>query len=148
MREKIIDGVAYECPMYVVRAADGWQVRMPGEKTVFFADLKCGGVKEAHAKAVAYRRDQLLITDQCRPLLGREIAGKKHKVGVAGIFLQTKQKKDRRTLEYHFAVKNIEGGTSTIYIGTESTWQRNYDRKLQRAKELREKVVEKLIVSG
>lgn len=147
MRETVVGEFVFECPMYVVRAGDGWQVRMPGEKTVFFADLKCGGVEASHAKALAYRREKLLITDQQRPLLGKETEGKKHKVGVAGVFLQTTQKKDRKVLEYHFAVRKRDGGTSTVYIGTERTWQQNYDRKLIRAIEIREQITEKLLVS-
>jgi len=44
MRKKIVDGVSYECPMYLVRAGDGWQIRPPGLSTRYFADNLYGGV--------------------------------------------------------------------------------------------------------
>jgi len=51
MRKKIVDGVSYECPMYLVRAGDGWQIRPPGLSTRYFADNLYGGVGAAYEAA-------------------------------------------------------------------------------------------------
>lgn len=148
MRSKVVEGKAYPCPMYLVRSGAGWQVRLPGEASKFFADRAFGGVDGSYEGAVAFRREKMPITEQVRPMKLKETASKVHRTGMPGVFLQKRLKKGRDAVEYFFSVTQPGKGRVTVYIGGESTWQQNYDAKLARAVDLREKVTEKQIVSG
>lgn len=150
MKIKQIGNQSFACPMYLVRAGAGWQVRVPQQESRFFSDSICGGIQEAFQMALAYRRQLLPITNQVRVLKSQEIPAKKHPTGSPGIFLATKRRKDRPSLEYAFVVTypSATKPRSTVYIGSEKTWQRNYDAKLAKAIELRQCATNTLLMDN
>jgi hypothetical protein len=60
---------------------------------------------------------------------------------VVGVYLQRRQRirKGRDTVSYSFLIPRPDksGPCRTIYIGSESTWQVNYEHKLSLACEIR-----------
>ena len=64
MRTTNVDGVEFACPRYVVRVTAGWQVRLPGEPTVFLADSRFGGPAGSHKAAVDMRVARIPMADE------------------------------------------------------------------------------------
>lgn len=146
MKTTIVQGVEFECPMYLVRAGAGWQVRVPGEPTRFFSDGVNGSTLKAFEAALSYRRSLMPITAQHRVLPGQEKASKLHPTGEPGVFLNKKWKRDRKVPEYAFSVTRPGKPRTTVYIGTERTWEQNYDAKLEVAINIRREAISQHIV--
>lgn len=146
-----IDDIVYVCAMYVVRAGDGWQVRMPRQKTVYFADGVHGGHEPAYLAAVAHRTSVAPITEQKRPLRRDEQKNKLRPTGVPGIFLSVKwrgpkAREANQDKQYYFRITG-PGKLRTLYIGTESTWEMNYSSRLAKAVSIREEFTTGLLAS-
>lgn len=146
MKIAIVDGAKFNCPMYLVRAGTGWQVRVPDQQSRFFSDGIHGSTAKAFHEAMAYRKKLLPITEQCRVLPGQEKANKLHPTGEPGVFLNKKMKRDQPMPEYAFSITRPGLPRTTVYIGTESTWEQNYDAKLIIAINLRRQAIAQHIV--
>lgn len=141
MKKTTIDGVAFLCPTYLVRAGDGWQVRMPGEPTLFFSDGVYGGTAESFAEAMRVRSLKGPITGRSYPLAERERKNKKRPTGVPGVFLCEKYPKGKTITEYQLQIRVPGIPIRTLYVGTENTWENRYQEKLEEAKRIREQFV-------
>lgn len=136
MRVKYVGGVAYNCPMYLVRAGAGWQVRVPSQQTVYFADSLCGGTEKAFKSAVKSLSAVAPITDLTRPLSEQETTKKQRPTGTPGVFLFEQVRKGR-AVEYQLQVRVPGVPIRVLYVGTAATWESRIEEKLERAKELR-----------
>lgn len=136
MRVKYVNGVEYNCPMYLVRAGAGWQVRVPGEQTVYFADSICGGTEMAFKSAVTALSAVAPITDMTRPLSELEAAKKQRPTGTPGVFLYEVARKGR-AIEFSLQIRVPGVPIRVLYVGTAATWEARIDAKLKQAKELR-----------
>lgn len=136
MRVKYVDGVGYQCPMYLVRAGAGWQVRVPGQQTVYFADSLCGGTEKAFKSAVKSLSAVAPITDLTRPLSEVEATTKQRPTGTPGVFLFEQVRKGR-AVEYQLQIRVPGMPIRVMYVGTAATWESKIDAKLEKAKELR-----------
>lgn len=121
MRVKIIDGKRYDCPKYLVRVINGWQVRLPGKKTLLFSDGVCGSTKKSFNQAKKY------LEAQDPPIVERK--DKKMPTGVPGIVLNISPRKDRNIEDYRLQFR-AHGSLKTVYVGTSNTWEDRYDDKL------------------
>lgn len=146
MRVTIINGRQYKCPLYLVRAGEGWQVRVPGEVSKYFADGQCGGTNKAYMAAMDYRRELRPITNQTRAVRNKETSNKLYPTGQAGVFFQAKNRPDRGKVEYCFQISAPGQPRATVYIGTDKTWQQNYDAKLEQAISMRQESIAQFIV--
>ncbi len=135
-----IDGVAYACPMYVVRAGSAWQVRVPGTRSVYFADSLFGSIAQSHHAALRYRESAAPVTELRRPLAERERAGKLAPTGIPGVFLQVKHRSGKKR-EHHLRVQLGDRAIRTVYVGTDSTWEKNFDQKMETARPIRANTV-------
>lgn len=144
----ILEGFgSFSAPMHVVRldslASDlhGWQVRPPNEESLFFPDGNPRDPAAALARAVEHLVSRGLQPRTRRPLPSSERDYKQNSTGVVGVYLQRRQRvrKGRMTVSYSFLVPRPDrsGPSRSIYIGSESTWQQNYEHKLSLAREVR-----------
>lgn len=138
MKKTTVDGVVFLCPTYLVRAGDGWQVRMPGESTQFFSDGVYGGAKESFTEAMRVRALKGPITGLSYPLAECERKNKKRPTGIPGVFLCEKHPKGKNVAEYQLQIRVPGVPIRTIYVGTTNTWEENYQEKLAEAKRLHE----------
>lgn len=134
MKRTTVDGVEYDCPMYLVRAGSGWQVRMPKEKTVYFADGVHGGAASAYAEAMKHRLGAAPVTNQKRGFPEAERQSKSTPTGTPGIYLVEHCKPGRTIPEYRLEVRVSRLPTRTIYISSGSLDQVRYEQKLEIAK--------------
>lgn len=148
MKLTIVDDAKFNSPMYLVRAGAGWQVRVPDQQSRFFSDGIHGSTEKAFKAAMAYRRELLPITEQCRVLPNQERANKLYPTGEPGVFLNKKMKRDRPRPEYAFSITRPGLPRTTVYIGTESTWEQNYDAKLAIAINMRRQAIAQHIVKA
>lgn len=148
MKTTVIEGVEFQCPMYLVRAGAGWQVRVPGEPTRFFSDGLHGSTENAFKAALSHRRNLMPITSQQRVLPSQEKASKLYPTGEPGVFLNKKWKRDRKAPEYAFSVTRPGSSRATVYIGTEKTWEQNYEAKLAVAIDIRRQAISQHIVQS
>lgn len=144
MRQTTVDGVSYACPMYLVRAGGGWQVRVPGHATTLYSDVNYGGAAGAFKEAVAHRRDLAPISQQTRPVRTSEMKSKLHPTGVAGIILQRKVRQGRSIAEFGFLVTAPGAQAQSVYLGTENTWHSRWDARLAVAVEKRTAMVQRI----
>jgi hypothetical protein len=138
---------AFSVPLHIARldnpASDlhGWQVRPPNTDSKFFTD----GAPRDPAGALERARTYLLACGvkprSRRPLPPAERDYKQNRTGVVGVYLQRRQRirKGRDTVSYSFLIPRPDksGPCRTVYIGSESTWQSNYEQKLCMAREIR-----------
>lgn len=138
MKKTVVNGVDYVCPRYVVRVPNGWQTRLPGEASLFFGDVKHGGVSGSHAAAVDWRVQRLPITTEEKArCFENERPQKKHKLGVPGIYLTEKTRKNSiPQYELHVVVKGEP--VRSIYVGTQNTWESRLPAKLDLAIQIRQ----------
>lgn len=138
MRKAVVDGVEFECPRYVVRVPGGWQVRMPHEPTVFFADSRFGGAAGSHEVAVNRRAERMPISanSETRYALA-ERSDKKDPLGIPGVFLVHQPRRGKRAPQVELLVSVKGQPTRTIYVGTQRTWQQRLPEKLQLAAAVR-----------
>jgi hypothetical protein len=144
----ILEGFgAFSAPLHIARldnpAGDllGWQVRPPNADSKFFAD----GTPRDPAAALERAKEYLLACGvkprSRRPLPPAERDYKQNRTGVVGVYLQRRQRirKGRDTVSYSFLIPRPDksGPCRTVYIGSESTWQSNYEQKLSMAREIR-----------
>ena len=134
MKRTTVDGIEYECPMYLVRAGSGWQVRMPKEKTVYFADGIHGGAASSYAEALKYRLAAAPITNQKRTFPEAERQSKSTPTGTPGIYLVEHRRRGRSVPEYRLEVRVSRLPARTIYISSGSLDQVRYEQKLEMAK--------------
>lgn len=120
--------------MYLVRAGAGWQVRMPQEKTVYFADGVHGGVASSYREALNHRLKAAPITNQKRVFADTEREGKTTATGTPGIYLVEKIKPGRTVPEFRLEVRVARLPVRTIYISSGSLDQVRYEQKLEIAK--------------
>jgi len=144
MRTKIVNDVSYECPMYLVRAGDGWQIRPPGDRTQYFSDALYGGVGSAYDAAFSMLSKKSPITGLVRPLAERERSNKMLPTGLAGVIRQDKPARGGRAPEVQLRVSVAKLPPRTVYVGTANTWEDRWDSKLADAKELRDRMVRDL----
>jgi hypothetical protein len=145
MKKTTVNGVMFSCPTYLVRASDGWQVRMPGEPTLFFSDGVYGGTEESFEEAMRVRSLKGPITGLSYPLAERERTNKKRPTGVPGVFLCEKYPKGKNVAEYQLQIRVPGIPIRTLYVGTTNTWENHYQDKLAEAKRLREQFVLQLL---
>jgi hypothetical protein len=134
--------------MYVVRCRDGWQLRLPGEATRFFADGVHGGAERSHEAAIRARAEALPITSQSRPLAATERSGKRWPTGLPGVHLQRKHRRGKARAEVQLQVRVPGMPTRTIYVGTEATYEARLDAKLEIAAQVREQLQAELLRSS
>lgn len=138
---------AFSAPMHIVRLDSevsnlhGWQVRPPKAESQFFADGNPRNPEAALERAREYLISRGLQPRTRRPLPRSERDYKQNNTGVVGVYLQRRQRvrKGRETVSYSFLVPRPDksGPCRTLYIGSESTWQLNYEYKLSLAREIR-----------
>ena len=148
MKQVQIDDVVYVCAMYVVRAGDGWQVRIPGLPTRYFADGLHGGHEAAYLAAVEYRRSLAPITSQSRSLRTREQKSKLRPTGEPGVFLQVSVRRrvsGSLRKEYRLVVKVPGLPCRTRYLGVESNWEDRLEERLSEARQMRADMTRGLI---
>jgi hypothetical protein len=148
MRSTVVDGTSFACPMYVVRCGDGWQLRLPGEATRFFADGTHGGAERSHEAAIRARAEALPVTSQSRPLAAAERSGKRWPTGLPGVHLQRKHRRGKARAEVQLQVRVPGMPTRTIYVGTEATYEARLDAKLEIAAQVREQLQAELLRSS
>jgi hypothetical protein len=138
MRKAVVDGVEFECPRYVVRVPGGWQVRMPQQPTVFFADSRYGGPAGSHDIAVKRRAACMPISpnSETRYALA-ERSDKKDPLGIPGVFLVHQPRRGKRAPQVELLVSVKGQPTRTIYVGTQATWEKRLPEKLQIAAAVR-----------
>ncbi len=136
MHSYVIDGVVYTCPMYVVRAGPAWQVRMPGTKSAYFADSVFGSIERSHEVALNARESAAPVTRLQRPLAERERAGKTIPTGIPGVIFCVKHRAGKRR-EHQLRVQMPDRSFRTIYVGTDATWQKNFEKKIELARAIR-----------
>ena len=144
MRKKIVDGVSYECPMYLVRAGDGWQIRPPGVRTQYFADALYGGIGPAYNAAFIELWTKDPITGQVRALAERERSNKMSPTGFPGVFRQDKPPRSGKGPEVQLRVSVVQLPARTVYVGTANTGEGRWDGKFAEAGELRDRMVQEL----
>lgn len=138
MRKTTVDGKEFLCPEYLVRAGDGWQVRMPDEPTLFFSDGVYGSADKSFAEVTRVRSLKGPVTGLAYPLAEREKKNKKRITGIPGVFLCEKFPKGKNIIEYQLQIRVPGIPIRTIYVGTTNTWENRYQEKLAEAKRLRE----------
>ena len=122
MRLKIINGKRYDCPKYLVRVIDGWQVRLPNIATLLFSDGVHGSTQKAFNQAKRYLEPHEV---------GQvERKDKKRPTGVPGIMLNSGIRPGHNIEEYRFQLSIPGVGLRTVYIGTTNTWEAKYEDKL------------------
>ena len=76
MKFKLVGSVEYPCPRFLVRSGKGWQVRIPGERSVYFADGIHGGVTLSHQAAIRSLQAREISVEARLGLGTREFANK------------------------------------------------------------------------
>lgn len=137
LKRKTVDGVVYDCPMYLVRAGSGWQVRMPGQKTCYFSDSVYGGVAGAYLAALKHRHALAPITAQSRPLAETETQQKLRPTGVPGIFLVETIKRGRTRPQFSLQVRMGEFPIRTFYVSSGVLDTTRLDSKMNLARVVR-----------
>jgi len=145
MKKTTVNGVMYLCPTYLVRAGDGWQVRMPDEPTLFFSDGVYGGAEESFAEALRARSLKGPISGLSYPLADRERKNKKRPTGIPGVFLCEKHPKGKNVAEYQLQIRVPGIPIRTLYVGTTNTWGDRYQEKLSEAKRLHQQLTLQLL---
>jgi hypothetical protein len=138
MRKALVDAMEFDCPRYVVRVPGGWQVRMPHEPTVFFADSRFGGPAGSHEVAVKRRTERMPISanSETRYALA-ERSDKKDPLGIPGVFLVHQPRRGKRAPQVELLVSVKGQPTRTIYVGTHATWEKRLPEKLELAASVR-----------
>lgn len=145
IRLAAVEGVALPCPRYVVRVPGGWQVRLPNEPTVFFADSRFDGAEGSHLAAVHHRLARMPMAEEGASAFARvERRNKKEPLGIPGVFLVHQGRRGKRTPSVYLHVINKGLPTRAIYVGTESTWEKRFPEKLAEAAAHREQRVREL----
>lgn len=138
MRTTLVEGKEYPCPRYVVRVNAGWQLRLPGQTTLFFGDTRFGSTEAAHRAAVAMRAEKLPLTAESEHRFARtERSTKRHPLGIPGVFLVRQPKRGPRVPSFYLHVINKNQPARTLYVGTEKTWESRLPAKLAQAAEIR-----------
>lgn len=138
MRTTVVDGIEFACPRYVVRVTAGWQVRLPGEPTVFLADSRFGGPGGSHQAAVDMRVARIPMSEEIDGKFAHsERRGKKLPVGIPGVFLVHQPKRGKRAPSMYLHIATKGQPTRTLYVGTLVTWEARLAEKLEVAKAIR-----------
>lgn len=141
MRFKTILGVEYPCPRFLVRAGKGWQVRIRGERSVYFSDGTHGGVTLSYQAAMRSLEAHEIGVEAKLGLGTREVAQKQWPTGTPGIFL-FKNVRMGRAVEYQLQVRVPDMPIRVVYVGTERTWDSRMEEKLGLAKQIHRDMID------
>ncbi len=141
MKVKLVGRVEYPCPRFLVRSGQGWQVRIPGERSVYFADGIHGGVSLSHQAAIRSLQAREISVEARLGLGTREFAHKQWPTGTPGIFL-FKHVRPGRAVEYQLQVRVPSVPIRVVYVGTERTWESRMEEKMGIAKQLHRDMIE------
>lgn len=130
LRNVEVDGICYTVPSYVSRVIGGWQARPPQQKTTYFADSNYGGTQSALRECVHHLQDMGLVSGHIRRD-GRQ--SKTIPLGASGVFLQVTPKRGRRSECYSLHVVLPDRRRTSIYVGTEATYQERLPGKIEQA---------------
>lgn len=141
MKSKLVGGVQYLCPRFLVRAGQGWQVRIPGERTVYLADSVHGGVTLAYQAAMRTLEAREISIETKLGLGTREFPQKQFHTGTPGIYM-FKHVRPGRAVEYQLQVRVPGVPIRVVYVGTERTWESRLEEKMGLAKQLHRDMIE------
>lgn len=145
MKEKVVDGTVFLCPTYVVRAKNGWQLRLPNVPTEFFSDTIYGDEKKSFVFTIKVLVLKDLPNGLYYPSASQERINKKRPTGIPGVFLLIKDVKGKIIQEYQLQIRVSGMPTRSLYIGTTNTWESLYEEKLTEAKQIREEMIIQLM---
>lgn len=141
MKFKVVGGIEYPCPRFLVRAGQGWQVRIPGERSVYFADGTHGGATSAYQAAMRSLESREISVEAKLGLGSREFIHKQWPTGTPGIFL-FKHVRQGRAVEYQLQVRVPDMPIRVVYVGTDRTWESRMEEKMGVAKQLHRDMIE------
>jgi len=146
MRTTVVEGIRFRCPPYLIRAGTGWQLRVPGRASEYFADARHGGTGPAYEAAfIAVKKASKGL--KLPPRFARaEIATKKTRTGIPGVSLR-KSERGNRIMQYSFAIAVPGLPVRTLYIGTENTAPARYAEKQKEAARIRAAMIRKLMTA-
>lgn len=143
LRTVEIDGYGtFSLPPYLVRidtgSGPGWQARPPGRPTKWFAD----GVHGDPIASFTAAQDFLAgcgAPSVISRLRETERSNKLFPVGVAGVFVQFKERKGRAVREVQLLIPRPakDGPARVLYVGTEQNYEQRLGAKIAQAADIR-----------
>lgn len=130
MRDIEVDGVTYTVPAYVGRIKDAWLARPPKQKTTQFVDVNYGGAAQALRECVYFMQDIGCLCDSTKR---QERQSKEMPLGAPGVFLRHSPKRGRRAAAYYLYVVLPDRERTTIYVGTQDTYEKRLPAKIEEA---------------